>query len=92
MSVIWKFPVFIDDGAIRRDMPKGRKFLSLQVQGGGAQMWWLVDPDSERESVLFVIHGTGHSFNAARETYLGTWKEGQFVWHLFEKESRGPRW
>ena len=86
MSVIWKFPVFIDDGAIRHSMPRVRKFLSLQVQGsgGGAQMWWLVDSDAPRESVLFVIHGTGHSFDAAGETYLGTWQEDAFVWHLFE--------
>jgi len=77
---IWKFE--IEEGPIR--MPVGAKILSVQSQGGRGMIWALVDPNAEDEPRWFAVVGTGEPFNETNMTYIGTYQESPFVWHLFE--------
>jgi hypothetical protein len=77
---IWKFE--IKEGSIR--MPIGAKILSVQSQRERGMIWALVDPNAEDEPRSFAVVGTGESFDETNMTYIGTYQESPFVWHLFE--------
>lgn len=77
---IWKYDVH--DGSIR--MPKGAKILSVQLQNNRPNIWAIVDPKAEMVSRLFVIVGTGEPFDDTDMSYVGTYQQPPFVWHLFE--------
>ena len=77
---IWKFE--IKEGPIR--MPMGAKILSVQSQRERGMIWAFVDPNAEDEPRQFVVVGTGEPFDATNMTYIGTYQESPFVWHLFE--------
>ena len=77
---IWKFE--IKEGSIR--MPVGANILSVQSQGGRGMIWALVDPNAEDEPRWFAVVGTGEPFDETNMTYIGTYQESPFVWHLFE--------
>lgn len=88
---VWKYPVPEPETEAWIDMPKGARFLSLQVQKKTAQMWFLVDPIQNNESRKFAVVGTGSmSVAVDRCDFLGTYQElgGDFVWHVFEKRSQ----
>jgi hypothetical protein len=88
VRTIWKFPIEPAD-KFRLDLPKGARFLSVQMQHGEPQSWWLVDPTTnEREARRFRVHGTGHEVDGAdRLVFLGTFQlaGGALVFHLFEE-------
>jgi hypothetical protein len=80
MKQIWKFKVM---GVI--EMPKGAEILTVKVQDlNNVCIWTKVDPEMETESRMFVVIGTGHSFDDTNKEYIGTYLDGPFVWHLFE--------
>jgi len=84
MKQIWKYKVM---GAI--EMPKGAEILTVKVQDSfNVCIWAKVDPEMEKESRLFVVIGTGHSFDDTNKEYIGTYIEGPFVWHLFEIKNK----
>lgn len=67
------------------NLPKGRKFLDVQVQNGKIVIWLLVDPNAELIGQQFRIIGTGQRLNSIPTgQYLGTVQLDSFVWHLFE--------
>ena len=68
------------------DMPRDAQILTLQEQGGLAMIWAIVDTDKPRETRTFRVVGTGEPLPryATRHTYVGTWQQDSFVWHLFE--------
>jgi len=50
-------------------------------------MWVKVNtvaPDEERQ---FYLVGTGHPLPVDAAYHVGTFGHGQFIWHVFEKES-----
>ena len=77
---IWKFE--IKEGCII--MPIGAKILSVQSQRERGMIWALVDPNAEDEPRHFAIVGTGETFDETNMTYIGTFQDSPFVWHLFE--------
>lgn len=85
MHTIWKFPIDMD--TFTMELPTGARFLDLQVQQGSPKLWFLVDPEAEKETRRFVLLGTGHPVPEAEKlTHLGTFQihGGGLVFHLFE--------
>lgn len=96
MRVIWKYPVPIVD-TFALEMPKGAEVLTVQVQGGDAQMWALLDPDRPKVERCFRLLGTGHPLGVGEVSdrfgrYVGTFQiaGGSLVWHLFEEAEDEP--
>lgn len=89
MSVIWKFPVKIED-QFSLDMPQGARVLCVQTQGDSSEpfVWAEVNPDAEKESRKFRLFGTGHPMEAGEDwlEYIGTFqiRGGAIVFHLYE--------
>ena len=75
---IFKYSVGVQ---ITHSIPGG-KFLALQVRSGEPQMWFEVDLSQSADTRKFFIVGTGWEFDGG--TYLGTFQEGAFVWHVYE--------
>lgn len=81
MKQIWKYDVY--EGSVH--MPIGAKILSVQLQNNQPKMWAIVDPKAQFEYREFVIVGTGMDFDDTDFTFIGTFQDNPFVWHLFEK-------
>lgn len=83
MRRIFKYPVQVTD-EFTLMMPYSAKPLSVQTQGGRPCLWALVDDDAPTVSRTFCVVGTGNPFPENAHTFVGTWQDGPFVWHLFE--------
>lgn len=88
MKTIWKYPVKATD-RFEVMMPPGAKFLSVQIQDGLPQMWWMIDDEMPAvvTRVLRII-GTGHPIRQVnRLTFYATFQmqNGELVFHLFEE-------
>lgn len=79
MRSVWKYPL----GTRTMAMPQGAEILCIQMQDGCAVAWALVDTEAPLASRTFGVFGTGHEV-PPDYTYVGTWQQGPFVWHLFE--------
>ena len=81
---IWKYSL---ENVI--EMPKGAEILTIDIQNGqmfNAQMWVKVNTENEMEKRMFEVIGTGQNFDDTNKKYVGTYQEGPFVWHVFEKD------
>ena len=67
-------------------IPRGARFLSVQVQDGAANMWFLVDTERPLETRHFVVYGTGHEIKIPKNflKHLGTFQFPGLVFHAFE--------
>lgn len=84
---IWKYSL---ENII--EMPKGAEILTIDIQNGqmfNAQMWVKVDTENEVEKRMFEVIGTGQNFDDTNRKYIGTYQDGPFVWHVFEKDIDG---
>jgi hypothetical protein len=84
MKTIWKYQISITDEQTL-SLPQHRKFLSLQLQNGIPCLWFLVDPDTDKESVIFDFFGTGQPINRFIGKFIGTVQLDNLVFHLFER-------
>lgn len=85
MTTIWKFPLTATVGMPEKiAMPAGATILDVQVQSGQPCMWAEVDPAAPVEDRMFVVRGTGHTFDGFHGTYIKTFQEPPYVWHLYE--------
>lgn len=64
-------------------IPKGGLVRALQVQDGEPRLWVEVDTEAEMQVRHFMVIGTGHTIPHGL-TYIGTWQDPPFVWHLYE--------
>ncbi len=83
MSVIWKYPVPIQD-RFDLTLPKGAKILTIQIQYDQLQLWALVNPGADQETRHFRLTETGHPIIKTNLVYISTVQQGQYVWHIFE--------
>lgn len=67
----------------RVEMPIGAQILTIQMQDNQPMIWALVDPNAQFELRHFEAVSTGYSVGNGLQ-YIGTYFEGQFVWHVFE--------
>jgi len=88
MLTIFKYPIPIEDH-FTLELPKDARILTVQIQRETAQLWALVDSETEKETRYFRLSGTGHPLGEdyLRITnYIGTFQmeNGALVFHLFE--------
>ena len=89
---IWKyeFPV---KTKFTIEVPEYAKVLSVQTQNGKPCIWVMVD-DKYIEKLVereFYVIPTGVPFDDKEISYIGTYQQGAFVYHLFEKVSIGAK-
>lgn len=89
MRTIWKYSVSITSEGLVHRIPKGAKFLSVQVQQGLPYMWFLLEDAALREDRKFFVLETGKELPRSLlgvSEYLGTvlLENGNHVLHLFE--------
>ncbi len=81
---IYKYPLELTDRQVVR-MSSNADVLAVQIQNGRPMMWAIVDASPEVARV-FRIYGTGHKLadDANLGTYVGTFQDAPYVWHVFE--------
>jgi len=84
---VWKF--VLDPNNTKIVMPVGAEVLTVQSQNNEACLWALVDPDSERETRVFDVYGTGHNIRydiGIDRKYIATFQLNDgLVFHVFER-------
>lgn len=92
MLTIYKFPFQIIDRQ-KITMPRGAKILCAQLQGGTPCLWAEVDTEQTSSERIIEVHGTGNPMEpvtgADSRTYIGTFQQSPFVWHVYEYEVAG---
>jgi len=85
---IWKYSLNLTEGAQRDfEMPEGASFLHAHRQNGAVALWFMVDPQAEKETRSFALIGTGHNVpDELAPYYLGTthFEDLGLVLHVFE--------
>lgn len=97
MRTVWRFDLPMEEikekaGLFTLELPIGAVPLAVDVQQRApfaASMWVLLDDDEKRtmqKEFLFVGTGAqGHEPPAAKSSYVGTFQDMGFVWHVFEQ-------
>ncbi len=88
MRVVYKYPLDIAS-TVTRKMPEGAEVLHVGMQDEGLMLWALAKAPSEHawanETRTFRVYGTGHPIpDDVLAQYLGSVKDGPFIWHVFE--------
>lgn len=86
---VWKYPLSLEAGFIRYQIPEGARFLHCAEQAGSICLWFEVRPDESRTQLrTFRIFGTGDASVDDHLTYVGTalLSGGSFVFHVYEVE------
>lgn len=71
-------------------MPQGASVISCGIDGFGERsVWALVDTNKSTEERKIWCVGTGWNlediFNNVYLNYLGTIKDNNYIWHIFEE-------
>lgn len=85
MITVWKYELNVDDKQWL-ELPRGYKYLSIQVQNEKPCLWVQVDTEAVQDSVLIVTYGTGHPMKSKTDKFIGSYTlySGSFVGHVFE--------
>ncbi len=87
MLTVWKMELRPEHNTYL--VPKGAKILSVGLQRGTAQMWFLCDERAtEKETRRIVFVGTGHPIeDHGALKFIGTIMTGDqsLVFHVFER-------
>lgn len=68
------------------ELPIHSQILCVQLQFGKPFIWVRIpNPEAPTIERTFEFSGTGEEIDNTIRQYIGTWQEGPFVWHLFEK-------
>lgn len=91
MNRIFKYPIAGERSHFTLSMPRGAEVLALQMQRGrfgvsSPTIWAGVDDAAPLEARAFAVVGTGHEVPDGYR-YFGTFIDGDFVGHLFERPS-----
>jgi hypothetical protein len=84
--IIYKYEIPLQDKSIVIPLPRHAKPLTVQLQGGTARMWVLLDKNAPVIPRYFRVVGTGHNEIADDMKYIGTWQHLGYVWHLWEEK------
>lgn len=93
MKTILKYPLSATWPSITRLpvlMPAGARILSVQMQSGRPYLWALVDDDAIETPTerALAVYGTGQPIDDDPGHYVGTFQDGVFVWHVFDRTPR----
>ena len=91
MLTIWKFKFEIAD-VVEIEMPSS--FRVMHAEGCGIShapspqrdglLWAMVETDSKIKTIRFRIFGTGQEIDNPMPNHLVTFRDGLFMWHLFD--------
>ena len=83
MKTVWKYTIGITDEQFIF-VPIGAKPLYVNLDPNGVPCVWCdVEQFNERSGKLHIkIRGTGHP-SPENATYLGSFIQGPFVWHVY---------
>ncbi len=88
MNVIYKQILEIVKEQIIQ-VPNGAQFLDVKTQRNQLCIWFLCDPENNKEERIILIYGTGNPgvLDVSEIDYLGTTltDNDSYVWHVFEK-------
>lgn len=84
MTKIYKYPFPLEREFLLM-LPVGAVILKAEMQGKQPCIWAMVNPEAYLASRRFHIFGTGWEIDASGLTYINTFQQGPFVWHLFER-------
>lgn len=84
MRTIYKYALLFCENN-QFEVPKGTRFLHFDIQDGTPCVWADVIVGNPPETRNLAIHGTGHNVGTLSR-YIGTVKDGPFVWHLYDKD------
>lgn len=89
MNKIFKYELMESNRWLKLVLPKGHKVLHVDSQDGRMFLWAMVDDHSGPVEKEFILVGTGIDFDRIGfnkdQEYLGTFKCGVFIWHVFTK-------
>ena len=90
MTTIYKYPLMAQVNKI--EMPLAT-ILSVGLDPNNIPcIWAIVDTNSEKETRIFELFGTGWPLDDVIEEYhmyfLDTIKEGLYMWHVFELKEK----
>lgn len=89
MTRVYKYALPKPDDFVTLELPVGARVLCVQMQGGRPYLWARVDLGVSMEKRRFRLAGTGHDIDERTiGTYVATWQDGPFVWHLFNEPGR----
>ena len=82
---IWKWLLEVT-GTQVIGVPRGAKFLDVQMQGAACCLWALCEEDAPREARRIAIYGTGNPMPDEPGEYIATFQMagGALVFHAFE--------
>ena len=86
-KTVWKFAFSMRSMEIAISMPRGAEIVCINMQGSIPCLWATVQPDNSSITRRFFVVGTGNPL-PEDGIYRGTWFDGSFVWHLFEKYTK----
>lgn len=77
---IWKFEL----PRVRQEVIHNIPDFSRLIYTDGDHIWLEVDPLAETHKLRFFVIGTGHDIDP-EASYMATYKQGFFVWHIYSK-------
>lgn len=87
MRCIFKYHISYSAETTKIEMPISSKIISVGLDPqGDLCIWAIVDPEEGKSMREFAVVGTGWPMKDSLEywTFLGTVKQGPYMWHVFE--------
>lgn len=81
--VVYKYKINMSVDEFVVVMPRSAGIVKVEKQHEQPMFWALCDEGDFTADRRFTVKGTGHPVEP-NMTYMGTWLDGEFVWHLFE--------
>lgn len=83
MKTIYKYPIEITDEQ-EIQIPFGATVIHAGLDPQGTPcVWAMVETRNSPEPVSIFVVGTGNSLPFVPESHVGSFVQGQFVWHVF---------
>ena len=82
--VIWKYSISTNDNH-NILMPTGSIPCYFNMQNGSPCIWSIIlDPAAQKIDYHFILMGTGKEYEIKEFKYIGSCKDGAFIWHLLQ--------
>lgn len=91
MRVVWKYPLAIADEQTI-DLPAEATPLHVGLDPVGQPcLWAMVDPDASKVAWTVRVVGTGNPTTVSARSYVGSFVQRPFIWHVFADAAEADR-